>query len=615
MAVNYLQDYLGIDPNDYSAMEQGIAGISPLAPGQSIIPQAPVMPRASIMSEDDFASATAPLMNRVYQREAEGRERAEGLTNELQALQEEMAQTSEAEIQKRADLERQIQNIMQERDVSRNFAEDLENQIQGIMEELGVSRSEAENLAGQLETTTQERDASMQSAEGLATELQDVQANLQEITQLRDTALQNYQDAVAQQDIIRQQAAENQAIQLEEQRNSLLAEREGIITTLEQDFGVQRSELESVIGGLEGQVGDLTSKVGELESVRGSLEGQINDLSSQMQSLEVEKQDAIAQQDVIRAESAQAQQDALAQQGEQFATEKSALEQQIADLTAQVSQQQAPAETPEVTMVEDGASVPDYMQKEFPYINLLGQEQPQEVKDMINNMPPATGEGGLPEGYSYKPGPGSEGFAYTAVMPTPGYRYAYGPDGDRIEVPDNRTGDTNGMPVPKQIDTIIKPPQVPPKDFGGEIIGGGTGGKPITGQRSILDDFVPPSGYREGKVGNNPPRDPAAGLKPIRQDLLPPVQNTSLPVANPRNPSMFEEIERKIAEAGGSKITYPTQTTKPIFQKTPKMAPPQKPMSIGGVGGRSSGRRMRPTFRAGGGAIGQAIADLQNRLR
>ena len=338
MAVNYLQDYLGIDPNDYSAMEQGIAGISPLAPGQSIIPQAPVMPRASIMSEDDFASATAPLMDRVYQREAEGRERAEGLTNELQALQAEMAQTSEAEIQKRADLEKQIQNIMQERDVSRNFAEDLENKIQGIMEELGVSRSEAEAALQAAEAAKQEANNAQTNADDLATELQGVQANLQEITQLRDTALQNYQDAVAQQDIIRQQAAENQAIQLEEQRNSLLEEREGIITTLEQDFGVQRSELESVIGGLEGQVGDLTSKVGELESVRGSLEGQINDLSSQMQSLEVEKQDALAQQDIIRAESAQAQQDALAQQGEQFATEKSALEQQIADLTAQAGQ-------------------------------------------------------------------------------------------------------------------------------------------------------------------------------------------------------------------------------------------------------------------------------------
>ena len=609
MAVNYLQDYLGIDPNDYSAMEQGIAGISPLAPGQSIIPQAPVMPRASIMSEDDFASATAPLMDRVYSREAEGRKRAEGLTNELQALQEEMAQTSEAEIQKRADLERQIQNIMQERDVSRNFAEDLENQIQGIMEELGVSRSEAENLAGQLETTTQERDASMQSAEGLATELQDVQANLQEITQLRDTALQNYQDAVAQQDIIRQQAAENQAIQLEEQRNSLLAEREGIITTLEQDFGVQRSELESVIGGLEGQVGDLTSKVGELESVRGNLQSEIDNLSSQMQSLEVEKQEAIAQQDVIRAESAQAQQDALAQQGEQFATEKSALEQQIADLTAQVGQQQAP----EVTIVEDG--------------------------------PPSTDV----------PGGGTPGFY------------------DREPPPSKR------------------PPQIFIDDgpgFRGEIIAGGTGGKPVQDlgplppsatveqPPSVGGPVERPGGPVSVKKEPSPiaPQQQRPTARPPlhRDDIVPiPNQNTSLPVANPRNPSMFEEIERKIAEAGGSKITYPTQTAKPIFQKTPKMVPTQKPMSIGGVGGgrgiigknpiigsgtsgigarpdlpppttggfkpffgskkptkvpmkppsiggvggRSSGRRMRPTFRAGGGAIGQAIADLQNRLR
>ena len=98
MAVDYLKDYLGVDPNDYSAMEQGIAGISPLGPGQSIIPQTPSMPKASIMSEGDFADATAPLMGRVYQREAEGRERAEGLSNELQALRQEMAQTSEAEL-------------------------------------------------------------------------------------------------------------------------------------------------------------------------------------------------------------------------------------------------------------------------------------------------------------------------------------------------------------------------------------------------------------------------------------------------------------------------------------------------------------------------------------
>jgi len=575
MAVNYLQDYLGIDPNDYSAMEQGIAGISPLAPGQSIIPQAPVMPKASIMSEDDFASATAPLMNRVYQREAEGRERAEGLTNELQALQAEMAQTSEAEIQKRADLEKQIQNIMQERDVSRTSAEDLAGQLQGV------------------------------------------QTNLQEITQLRDKAVQDYQDAVAQQDIIRQQAAENEAIQLEEQRNSLLEEREGIITTLEQDFGVQRSELESVIGGLEGQVGDLTSKVGELESVRGNLQSEIDNLSSQMQSLEVEKQDALAQQDVIRAESAQAQQDALAQQGDQFATEKSALEQQIAELTAQVGQQQPP----EVTIVEDGppstmipgGGTPGFYDREPPPSKRPPQifiddgpgfrDEKIGMPPSINEgMPPATSEGGLPEGYSYKPGPGSEGFSYTTVMPTPGYRYAYGPDGKRIEVPDNRTGGTGGMPIAKPIDTIIKPPQVPPKDLGPL-----PPGVPVKQPPSVGGPVVRPGG---------PVPILATGREELeRNNPILPVQNTQLPVANPRNPSMFEEIEKKIAEAGGSKITYPTQTAKPIFQKTPKMVPTQKPMSIGGVGGRSSGRRMRPTFRAGGGAIGQAIADLQNRLR
>ena len=74
MAVDYLQEYLGIDPNDYSAMEQRIAGVSPV--GQSILPQAPALPRASIMDESDFAAATAPLMGRVYGREQAARTKA-----------------------------------------------------------------------------------------------------------------------------------------------------------------------------------------------------------------------------------------------------------------------------------------------------------------------------------------------------------------------------------------------------------------------------------------------------------------------------------------------------------------------------------------------------------
>ena len=605
MAVNYLQDYLGIDPNDYSAMEQGIAGISPLAPGQSIIPQAPVMPRASIMDEGDFASATAPLMDRVYGREQAAREKSTGLANELQALQEEMAQTSEAEIQKRADLERQIQNIMQERDTSRTSAEDLANQLQGL------------------------------------------QSNLQEVTELRDIATQDYQDAVAQQDIIRQQAAENQAIQLEEQRNSLLEEREGIITTLEQDFGVQRSELESVIGGLEGQVGDLTSKVGELESVRGSLEGQINDLSSQMQNLETEKQDALAQQDIIRAESAQAQQDALAQQGDQFATEKSALEQQIAELTAQVGQQQAPVEPPVITDIEDRQEIPPRPPQLPPKIDDQIFIDDRPIIDERIGMPPATGEGGLPEGYSYKPGPGSEGMAYTTVMPSPGFRYAYGPDGDRIEVPDNRTGDTGSVPIAKPIDRIVKPPLMPPKDFRDERIR--IDDRPIIDERigmpppplppqigrpplrrekpiplrpreELIDEgFIPPE-----KIGRPPRED----IVPIRNqdDFLP-----RLPIQQPpQKPISIGGVgggrgiigKNPIIGSGtggiGARPDLPPPTTggfKPFFGSKKPTKVPMKPPSIGGFGGMSGRRSMRPMMRAGGGTISQAIADLQNRLR
>ena len=605
MAVNYLQDYLGIDPNDYSAMEQGIAGISPLAPGQSIIPQAPVMPRASIMDEGDFASATAPLMDRVYSREQAAREKSTGLANELQALQEEMAQTSEAEIQKRADLERQIQNIMQERDTSRTSAEDLANQLQGL------------------------------------------QSNLQEVTELRDIATQDYQDAVAQQDIIRQQAAENQAIQLEEQRNSLLEEREGIITTLEQDFGVQRSELESVIGGLEGQVGDLTSKVGELESVRGSLEGQINDLSSQMQNLETEKQDALAQQDIIRAESAQAQQDALAQQGDQFATEKSALEQQIAELTAQVGQQQAPVEPPVITDIEDRQEIPPRPPQLPPKIDDQIFIDDRPIIDERIGMPPATGEGGLPEGYSYKPGPGSEGMAYTTVMPSPGFRYAYGPDGDRIEVPDNRTGDTGSVPIAKPIDRIVRPPLMPPKDFRDERIR--IDDRPIIDERigmpppplppqigrpplrrekpiplrpreELIDEgFIPPE-----KIGR-PPREDIAPIR-NQDDFLP-----RLPIQQPpQKPISIGGVgggrgiigKNPIIGSGtggiGARPDLPPPTTggfKPFFGSKKPTKVPMKPPSIGGFGGMSGRRSMRPMMRAGGGTISQAIADLQNRLR
>lgn len=624
MAVDYLQEYLGIDPNDYSAMEQRIAGISPV--GQSILPQAPVLPRASIMDESDFAAATAPLMDRVYGREQAAREKSESLSNELQALQEEMARTSEAEVEKRAALERQMQEIMQQRDVSVSQAEDLASQLQRLESDLGQ--------------TTEQRDLSRTRAEDLASELQGVQANLAEITNLRDIAVQDYQEALQQQDIIRQQASENEAMRLEEQRNELLAEREGIITTLEQDFGVQRSELESVIGGLEGQVGDLTGKVGELESVKGTLEGQINDLSSQMQALEVEKQDALAQQDVIRAEAAQSQQDALAQQGEQFASERSALEQQIADLTAQVGQQQAPAEPPVITDIEDRQEVPPRPPQLPPKIDdQIFIDDGPSIDERVG-MPPATGEGGLPEGYSYTPGPGSEGKAYTTVMPRPGFRYAYGPDGDRIQVPDNRD---SGPPIaPPTIEKLVPPNMLPPKRderirIDDRPIIDERIGKPVT--IPGVSDFsktpiVPGSGVpaiKEPSPIAPPPQKPI-GRPPLRRDDIVPIRNQDdflprLPIQQPpQKPISIGGVgggsgiigKNPVVSSGiggiGARPSMPKPPQKPFFGKMIDRQPRQ-PMSVGGVGGISGRRSMRPMMRAGGGAISQAIADLQNRLR
>ena len=79
------------------------------------------------------------------------------------------------------------------------------------------------------------------------------------------------------------------------------------------------------------------------------LEEQISKLMEQMGVLEAEKNDALQQQDVMRAELAQAQQDALTEQASEFEGVKSGLEQQIADLTAQIGSMQTPTDTRTLT--------------------------------------------------------------------------------------------------------------------------------------------------------------------------------------------------------------------------------------------------------------------------
>jgi len=196
---------------------------------------------------------------------------------------------------------------------------------------------------------------------------------------------EDLQNAIAEQDVIRQQADQQRLTELQTQKENLTVQFQEQTASLEQKFGAREAELEGQIGNLQGEINALT----------GARDAAL-----------AERDDAIAQQDTIRAEAAdqqaqaldaqaadyQSQLDQLTGQTSQFETQLGERDQTIADLQAQLEGlQQAPAETPVGTpQIPDASSIPGF-QDQFPYLDLLSQEQPQEVKDMVAKSL-ATGE-------------------------------------------------------------------------------------------------------------------------------------------------------------------------------------------------------------------------------
>ncbi len=263
--------------------------------------------------------------------------------------------------------------------------------------------------------------------------IQTLEAAKGELASERDAAIQ-------MQDQIRQQMSEQRIQELNQQQAQLQAELQEAVAAAE-DRGID------AVAEAEAQAAE------ELASVSA-------DFQSQIDSLTGERDQAIAEQDMIRAEAADQQAQALEMQKQDYEAQLAAL-------------QQPAAETPEIP---DIGPVPG-MEEQFPYLDLLSQEPSQEAKDafarsmetgepvispdqvqeMINSMSGSEGQGGLPEGYSYdRPMDGM----YTSVMPSPGMRYAYGPDGDRIEVPDNRPPIDQRRPMPPP---PLPPSMLPPK--------------------------------------------------------------------------------------------------------------------------------------------------------
>jgi hypothetical protein len=164
-----------------------------------------------------------------------------------------------------------------------------------------------------------------------------------------------------------------------------LLELENQKVTLTDQFTQQQTALQEQFGQREA----------ELTGTIDTLQGEINNITGARDSAIAERDQAIAQQDTIRAEAADQQAQALdAQAGDyqaqldQITGQVGERDQTIADLQAQLEGlQQAPAGTPQIP---DASSIPGF-QEQFPYLDLLSKEQPQEVKDMVAKSL-ATGE-------------------------------------------------------------------------------------------------------------------------------------------------------------------------------------------------------------------------------
>jgi hypothetical protein len=566
---DYLKDYLGINPLDYSAIESQIAGQSPFASETaSIIPTVSNLPKPRLLSDMDFQDLTAPLMQRAYGRAEDARLRADDLASQLQALEAEKAQLAETETTRRAELEQQIQNLTQQRVEAEQQARSLQQQIEtqaGDISGLEQQLSERTGTIGSLQEEIAGREQALQETQGM---LQNTELQLQEITALRDQALADAEQARLEQDVIRQQASENLARSLEEQRQGLLSERESIIQSLEAEFGVERGQLEG--------------RIGELESIKTGLESDINDLSNQISNLEAEKQDAIAQQDVIRAEAAQQQQDALAQQASQFDVERSQLQQQIDDLSAQVGQAPTGGVVEEPSVISEQPATPfdqylrDQEQREM-YIDLGGglgtvavpvpsMEQLSGIAPQIPNQDAiqkgieelygrVTAGGGKPEDFTiYKPpagmstpsAPAEETFTASPAV------VVFGPDGKMY-----------GSPAAAKAAGVTNYTMTPPSSKPFPSLEGGE--KP---------PIAPPSTPRPSPLVSQPPRPlpskPFGGVELPRSQQG--VGNILLPPIKPTNPS-------------------------PAFPSRTPLASMRPPMQF-----------------AGGGSLDQALYDLRSRL-
>ena len=195
----------------------------------------------------------------------------------------------------------------------------------------------------------------------LQTAIGNAEAEIQMLQEAKIDLTNQYEQAVAQQDALTAQAAEDQLAAVNAKEQELLTERANIIAELEDKFGVEREGLQTNIANLEGTVTDLQANIDALTQERDA---------------------AIAEQDVIRATAADEQAKALADQ-------RADLQGQIDTLSASQTGA-AVTTTAEMPTAADVTSTynPDYMG--FEDERMIGR---QNEADALANLQAASAAG------------------------------------------------------------------------------------------------------------------------------------------------------------------------------------------------------------------------------
>ena len=193
----------------------------------------------------------------------------------------------------------------------------------------------------------------------------------------------------------------------------------------------------------------------------------------------------------------------------------------------------------------------------------------QEAQDFV----------GLPEGYSYTP---PEGRMYASVMPKMGMRFAYGPDGERIEVTDTRTP-TSTPKIPKLPKFNFNTSNIPSVD------------------ESVATSFMPGSGM--GRIGQ--------GVATDRESLM----GATL-FGQKITPESFDGRETARSPFLRATPTQAGQTISPISQGVDSILfPPKASISPFPAPFNLRNQMIRqPMQFAGGGSLDASLQDLKSRL-